>query len=189
MVAEYHFSIGQAARDLVGPDGTPVFTSLQQAIGDRQEILGEPVVIDDLLPAFREYYPCDGDLTSMPSGGATSLLLADKGMLRAAGVPEPPQPWAEVDSVREQTAGCRNAPAYPITWANHGIFQQAPAAQGGLLVDNGYGRSGRHRLPGLGRDARLGGVVAAAARPRPLPVHRQDPRLGRHLPGLRRATS
>ncbi|MEU4579658.1 extracellular solute-binding protein [Nonomuraea sp. NPDC023979] len=144
-VAEYYFYMGQAARDLVGPDGEPVFTSLERAIGGRTEILGEPVVIDDLLPAFREYYSLDGDLTSMPSGGTTSLLFANKGMLRAAGVTELPQTWAEVDEVCERIAGLRgDRPAFPITWSNHGtFFQQALATQGGLLVDNDNGRSGR----------------------------------------------
>ncbi|MGN9846977.1 extracellular solute-binding protein [Nonomuraea sp. H19] len=159
MVAEYHFYMGQAARDLVGPDGAPVFTSLQQAIGGRAEILGEPVVIDDLLPAFREYYCHDGDLTSMPSVGTTNLLLANKGMLRAAGVPELPQTWAEVDAVCEQIAGSRNAPAYPITWSNHGtFFQQALATQGGLLVDNDNGRSGRATTAFLASDEMLAWV-------------------------------
>jgi sn-glycerol 3-phosphate transport system substrate-binding protein len=136
-----------------------VFTSLQRAIGGRTEILGEPVVTDDLLPAFREYYCYDGDLTSMPSSGATSLLFANKGLLRAAGVSELPQTWAEVEAVCEQLAGYRNAPAYPITWSNHGtFFQQALAAQGGLLVDDDNGRSGRATTVHLDSDEMLAWV-------------------------------
>lgn len=159
MVAEIYFYMGQAARDLRNRDGSPVFTSVEKAVGGRTEILGEPVVIDDLLPAFRDYYSLDGDLTSMPSGGTTSLLFANANLLRAAGVSELPQTWAEVEAVCDEIAKLRNGPAHAITWSNHGtFFQQALASQGGLLVDNDNGRSGRATTAYLASDEMLAWV-------------------------------
>ena len=143
-IAEYYFYMIQQARDLRRPDGEPLYTSVQKAIGGRTEILGEPVVIDDIIPALREYYTLDGDLTSMPSVGTTSVLYANTDLLRAAGVTELPQTWSEVEAVCATLAAGPGGPAYPITWANHGtFFQQAVASQGGLLADRDNGRSGR----------------------------------------------
>ena len=143
-VAEYYFYMTQTARDTRNPDGSPRYVSVEKAIGGRTEILGEPVVIDDIVRSMREYYTYGGDLTSMPSMGTTSLLYANKGMLAAAGITELPQTWDEVTAVCEAIAKSPNAPANAITRSNHGtFFQQAIASQGGLLVDNDNGRSGR----------------------------------------------
>ena len=143
-LAEMYFYLGQVARDMVRQDGRPLFTSVQRAIAGRTEILGEPVVVDDLVPAFRDYYTLHGDLLSMPSVGTTSLLYANTDLLEAAGVSQLPQTWDDVVAVCEQIARHRPGPEYPITWSNHGtFFQQAVATQGGLLVDNDNGRSGR----------------------------------------------
>ncbi len=143
-VAEYYFYVIQQAMDTYRPDGTPLFTSLEKAIAGRTEILGEPVVIDDLIPALREYYSLGGELISMPSVGTTSLLYANMDILAEAGVTELPQTWDEVTAVCEAVAAMENGPEYPITWSNHGtFFQQAIASQGGTLVDNDNGRSGK----------------------------------------------
>ncbi|GAA4196958.1 ABC transporter substrate-binding protein [Streptosporangium oxazolinicum] len=143
-LAEYYFYMGQVARDERARDGSPLFTSVEKAIGGRSEILGEPVVIDDVLPVFREYYSLDGDLTSMPSVGTTSLLYANTDLLRAAGVTELPTTWDEVDSVCEAIAALPGGPDHAITWSNHGtFFQQAVAVQGGHLVGQENGRAGR----------------------------------------------
>src|SRR5205814_4333695 len=91
-----------------------------------------------------DYYTLHGDLLSMPSVGTTSLLYANTDLLEAAGVSQLPQTWDDVVAVCEQIARHRPGPEYPITWSNHGtFFQQAVATQGGLLVDNDNGRSGR----------------------------------------------
>lgn len=143
-VAEYYFYMIQQARDSLRPDGQALFTSVQQAIAGRSEILGEPVVIDDILPAFREYFSYQGDLTSMPSVGTTSLLYANLDVLEAAGVTELPQTWAEVEAACAAIAALPDGPSYPITWSNHGtFFQQAIGSQDGLIADQDNGRSGR----------------------------------------------
>jgi sn-glycerol 3-phosphate transport system substrate-binding protein len=147
-VAEYYFYMVQQAYDSVTPAGAPLFTSLERAIDGRTEILGEPVVIDDIVPALRDYYSIDGELYSMPSVGTTSLLYANMDLLRAAGVNELPRTWDEVRAVCETVAAYyadkEDGPEYPITWSNHGtFFQQAIASQGGLISDNNNGRAGR----------------------------------------------
>jgi sn-glycerol 3-phosphate transport system substrate-binding protein len=138
-IAEYYYTATQLARDTLAADGTPLFTSVQKAIGGRTEILGEPVVIDDLIPAVRGYYTFAGDLTSMPVTATTILLYANATLLRRAGISALPRTWQELE------AACRELPeGTGVTWPVHGwLFQQAVAGQGGLLADHDNGRSAR----------------------------------------------
>jgi len=159
-IAEYYFYMAPVARDTLALDGTPQYTSLEQAIGGRTEILGEPVMIDDIIPAMREYYSYQGDLTSLPSIGTTSLLYANTTMLEAAGISRIPQTWDEVQAASEALAGRRRGPSHAITWANHGMFfQQAIASQGGLLCDEDNGRSGRPTAVNLASEQMLDWVT------------------------------
>ncbi|GAA3125631.1 extracellular solute-binding protein [Streptomyces goshikiensis] len=143
-VAEYYFAVTQAARDSRTRDGKPLFTSVQQAIGDRTEILGEPVVIDDLLPAVREHYSLGGDLASMPAVATAMLIYGNETVLKAAGVERLPTTWDEIEAACEAVAALKDGPEYGVTWSNQGLFfQQALAVQGGRLADNDNGRAGR----------------------------------------------
>ena len=143
-LSEFYFTVTQAARDIRGPDGRPQFTSVEQAIAGRTEILGEPVVIDDLIQAVRDYYTYDGDLTSMPSAATTPLIYGNRQLLDAAGVTRMPTTWYELEAACEAVARLPQGPEHSITWANHGLFFQQPlAVQGGLLCDRDNGRSGR----------------------------------------------
>lgn len=159
-IAEYYFYMTQVARDTLAPSGRPQYTSVEKAIDGRSEILGEPVVIDDIVPALRDYYTYDGDLTSMPSIGTTSLIYSNATLLRAAGVSRMPQTWDEVRSACEAVADFPNGPSHGITWSNHGtFFQQALAAQGGFLVNRHNGRSGRATTTDLASDEMLAWVT------------------------------
>ncbi|MFJ3906171.1 extracellular solute-binding protein [Streptomyces sp. NPDC090025] len=143
-VAEYYFAVTQAARDSRRTDGKPLFTSVQRAIAGRTEILGEPVVLDDIVPAVREYYSVDGDLTSMPAVVTAMLIYGNKTILDKAGVAALPTTWAEIEAACEAVAALQDGPSHGVTWANHGLFfQQALAVQGGELADNANGRAGR----------------------------------------------
>lgn len=143
-LSELYFYVGRAALDMKAQDGSPLFRSVSQAVGGRTEIHGEPVVLDDLVPAFREYYTNHGDLTSMPSVGTTSLLYANLDILEKAGVSALPETWHDVETVCDQVASMPAGPGHAITWSNHGTFyQQALASQGGLLTDQHNGRLGR----------------------------------------------
>ena len=143
-VAEYYFYLVHQARDSIKPDGSPLFVPVEEAVAGREEILGEPNILPDLVAAGREYYSLNGVLTSVPSVGTTSLLYANLDMLERAGVTQLPVTWDEVTAACEAIAGGPNPPEKPITWSNHGtFFQQAVASQGGLLVNNDNGRSAR----------------------------------------------
>ncbi|MGW4277513.1 extracellular solute-binding protein [Streptomyces seoulensis] len=143
-VAEYYFAVTQAARDSRTADGRPLFTSVQKAIAGRSEILGEPVVVDDLIPAVREYYSVDGDLPSMPAVVTAMLVYGNKTVLDRAGIASLPTTWDEVEAACEAVAALEGGPSHGVTWSNHGLFfQQALAVQGGELADNANGRAGR----------------------------------------------
>lgn len=143
-IAEYYFTSTQLARDMRGSNGQPMFISVEQAIGGRSEILGEPVVIDDLAPAVHDYYSDGGQLLSVPIVATQGLLYANRNLLDRAGVERLPRTWAEVEDACAAVTRLSGGPAYGIAWPNHGwIFQMEVAAQGGLLCNNDNGRSGR----------------------------------------------
>jgi sn-glycerol 3-phosphate transport system substrate-binding protein len=142
-VAEFFYTATQVARDLLGANGRPLFTSVEKAIGGRGEILGEPVVIDDIVPAARDYYTYGGELTSVPPTASTLVLYGNTTVLDKAGVSWPPRTWDDVELACKAVAELPDGPGHGITWPNHGwTFQQAVAQQGGLLTDQDNGRSG-----------------------------------------------
>ncbi|HEX6358890.1 extracellular solute-binding protein [Actinophytocola sp.] len=143
-LAEYYFTATQVALDTRAANGQPLFTPIQRAIGERTKILGEPVVVDDLVPAVRAYYSRGDELLSMPTNVSTAILFANQDMLTRAGVDRMPRTWRELEAACAAVARLPDGPAHRITWANHGwMFQMEVAAQGGLLGDNDNGRSGR----------------------------------------------
>lgn len=143
-VAEYYFTATQVALDTRAGDGDPLFVPLHRVIGERTKILGEPVVVGDIVPAVRDYYSRGGDLVSMPTMVSTAILFANQDMLRRAGVERVPTTWRELTAACAAVTGLPDGPAHGIAWPNHGwLFQMELAAQGGLLSDNDNGRSGR----------------------------------------------
>jgi sn-glycerol 3-phosphate transport system substrate-binding protein len=121
-----------------------LFTSVSRAIGGRTQILGEPVVLDDVVANARAYYTIDGDLSSVPRNTSTVLLYSNIDALRAAGIDQPPRTWAEVDAACAALAGRHGGRSAGITWPNFGwFFQQSVAQQGALLADHDNGRAGR----------------------------------------------
>lgn len=155
-IAEYYYTSTQQARDAKAKDGSPLYTSVEEAIGGRTEILGEPVVIDGIVAAARDYYSYDGKLFSVPRNTSTALMYANTTLLEAAGISELPRTWAEFETACAAVAGLPDPPAHPSTWAVHGwLFQQAVAQQGGLLADHDNGRSGRAEKVNLASDELL----------------------------------
>lgn len=143
-IAEYHFTVTQAAMDSLDRDGKPLFTFIDRAVAGRSEILGEPVVLDDMLPAARDYFRYAGELTSMPRTASTVVLFANMDILARAGVTEPPRTWREVTAACQAVVELPDGPGHGITWPNcYWFFLQAVAQQGGLIADHDNGRSGR----------------------------------------------
>lgn len=142
-VAEYLYLATREALDAVDANGAPLFCSVEEAVGGRQEILGEPVVLDQILPAMRDYFSYGGQLRCMPWMASTPLLFANTTLLDAAGVSELPRTWQELEAACEALAALDGGPPHGVTWANYGwFFQLAVAQQGGLLADRDNGRSG-----------------------------------------------
>lgn len=143
-VAEYYHTASQLARDTRDRDGRPLFTSVTRAVAGRRSILGEPVVLDDIVPTIRDYYSYRGELVSMPMTATTTLLFSNATLLRAAGLPRPPATWAELEAACDAISALDSGPRHGVTWPLHGwIFQQAVAEQGALLADADNGRTGR----------------------------------------------
>ncbi|MFD6565077.1 extracellular solute-binding protein [Micromonospora profundi] len=143
-IANYYYNVSQVARDMKDRAGRPLFTSVQRAIGGRSQILGERVVVRDLLPQVRAYNTDRGDMVSFPVTSMTSVLYANTNLLKKAGVSRLPQTWQELEGACAKIARVPNGPANCVTWPNHNwFFQQAIAQQGGLLTNNNNGRTGR----------------------------------------------
>jgi sn-glycerol 3-phosphate transport system substrate-binding protein len=132
------------ALDAVDASGNPIFKSVTEAIGGRTEILGEPVVLDDVVDAARNYYTVNGSFYSMPWNTSTTVMFNNMDMLNAAGITEPPATWGEVTAACDAIMGMDDAPKGCITWPNHSWFvEQSLGQQGELLANNDNGRSGR----------------------------------------------
>jgi sn-glycerol 3-phosphate transport system substrate-binding protein len=143
-VVEYHDAATRIALDTLGPDGSPLFTPIGRAIAGRAEILGEPVVLDDMMPAIRDYFGYAGEQMSMPRTASTMVLFANMDLLAKAGVAGPPRTWREVTAACQALAKVPGGPAHGIAWPNfYWPFLQAAAQQGALIADHDNGRSGR----------------------------------------------
>ena len=134
----------QEALDAVDANGDPIFKSVTEAVGGRTEILGEPVVLDDVVSAARNYYTIDGEFYSMPWNTSSGIMFSNKELLDAAGVMDIPATWAEVDAACEKILAIPDGPKGCITWPNHSWFvEQTLGQEGALLTNNDNGRSGR----------------------------------------------
>ncbi len=132
------------ALDAVGNDGNPIFKSVTDAIAGRTEVLGEPVVLDSVIDAARNYYTVDGSFYSMPWNTSTTVMFNNMDILNAAGITEPPATWGEVTTACEAIMALDDAPNGCITWPNHSWFvEQSLGQQGELLANNDNGRSDR----------------------------------------------
>jgi sn-glycerol 3-phosphate transport system substrate-binding protein len=159
-VAEYLYTSTQLARDTLGRDGTPLYTPIGRAIGNRTEIAGEPVLIDDIVPAARDYFTHDGEQLSMPPTASTVLLYANMDLLTAAGITEMPRTWREVEAACRAVTKVPGGPAHGIAWPNHmWFFLQSVAQQGGFVVDQDNGRAGRAEKIDLGSAEMLAWVT------------------------------
>ncbi|MFF0572681.1 extracellular solute-binding protein [Streptosporangium saharense] len=142
-LGQYYSTSSGVAFDMVKNDGSPLYTSVADAIGGRTEILGEPVVDHDVLSHARHYFTAPDGRTGLSPLSSTTLLYANMTLLEAAGITEVPRTWAGIDAACRAVAKLPNPPAHAITWCNHGwMFMQAVAAQGGHLVNRDNGRAG-----------------------------------------------
>ncbi|GLZ80687.1 ABC transporter substrate-binding protein [Actinorhabdospora filicis] len=143
-IVQYFEAATQDARDAVDKDGQPLFVSVEKAINGRADVLGEPVVLNDVVDAARNYYTVNGEFTSMPWNTSTTLFYANKNLATKAKVDKVPQTWAEIKEACGKIMKLADHPKHCVSWPNHGWFpEQAVAEQGGLIADNDNGRSAR----------------------------------------------
>jgi len=143
-IAEYYSITTQSALDTRAADGAPMFTPLERAIAGRDKILGEPVVVDDLIPSLRAHYSVGGELVSMPSFVSTNILYGNQEMLDRAGIERMPATWQELTEACAAIAALPDGPAHCVSWPNYGwLFHMEIAGRGGLIGNHGNGRLGR----------------------------------------------
>ncbi|MEL6983990.1 MAG: extracellular solute-binding protein, partial [Actinomycetota bacterium] len=146
----------QEALDAVDANGDPIFKSVTEAIDGRTEILGEPVVLDDVVSAATNYYTIDGQLYSMPWNTSSTTMFSNMEILTAAGIDEPPATWSEVEAACEAISQLPDGPDNCITWPNHGwFFEQSLGQAGADLANNDNGRSARATEVFLNSDAAI----------------------------------
>jgi sn-glycerol 3-phosphate transport system substrate-binding protein len=134
------------------------FKPVSQIVDGRDEVLGQPVNFDDIIPVVSSYYTVGGDWSSVAWNTSTPILYANMTILGEAGIDTLPATWQELEVLCEQlqpmvdagtVAGC-------ITWPNHGwFFEQWLAQQNTELVNNGNGREDRPTEVDLTSDAAL----------------------------------
>lgn len=147
----------QEALDAVDADGDPIFASVTEALDGRTEVLGEPVVLDDVVSAAANYYTIEGELYSMPWNTSSTTMFSNMTILEAAGISEPPATWAEVEAACDAIMALPDAPSEGcITWPNHGwFFEQSLGQAGADLANNDNGRSDRATEVFLNSDAAI----------------------------------
>jgi sn-glycerol 3-phosphate transport system substrate-binding protein len=143
-IADYYYNATQNARDAKDKYGKPLFTSVQKAIGNRTSILGEPVVLNDIIAPAKSYYTNHGDLTSMPATVNTTMMYANQTLLAKAGITTLPTTWAQLEHDCTVLRALPDGPTNCITWPDHSwFFQQAVTEQGGFLSSGQNGRLSR----------------------------------------------
>lgn len=121
-----------------------LFKPIADVLGDRTEVNGLAVNLDDIIGPVRAYYTLDGKFTSMPWNTSSAIMFSNMNILTAAGVEAPPATWDEMEAACEKIMALESAPEYCFTWPNYGwFFEQWLAQQDALYVNNDNGRSDR----------------------------------------------
>lgn len=137
-IVQYFEVATQDARD------SGYFKSIAEALGDRTEVNGVPVDLDDFVAPVSAYYTLDGQFTSMPWNTSSAIWFSNMTILNEAGVDTPPATWDEVEATCEAVMALDNAPEYCWTFPNHGwFFEQWLAQQNAEFANNGNGREAR----------------------------------------------
>jgi sn-glycerol 3-phosphate transport system substrate-binding protein len=154
-VVQYFEAATTEAADAVSATGEPLFTSVEAAIDGRDEILGVPIVIDDVVEAARNYYTLEDEMRSMAWNTSSAIMFNNMTMLQEYEV-DIPETWDDVREACETIMSAGDPPDDCITWPNHSWFtEQTIAQQGELLGDNDNGRSDRATEVFLETDAMI----------------------------------
>jgi sn-glycerol 3-phosphate transport system substrate-binding protein len=159
-VVQYFEAATTEAQDAVTGAGEPLFKNMEETLAGRDEVLGIPVVIDDIVDAARNYYTLDGQLTSMPWNTSSAIMFTNQDILDAAGIEEIPTTWQELEAACDVLMASDAAPSDCVTWPNHAWFtEQTIAQQGEVLANNDNGRSDRASEVNIDSDAMIDWVT------------------------------
>jgi sn-glycerol 3-phosphate transport system substrate-binding protein len=137
-VAQYFEVASQTARD------SGNFKSIADALGDRTEVNGMPVNLDDFIDVAANYYTLDGKFNSLPWNTSTAILYVNQDIMKAAGVDAIPATWQDVEAACAKIMAMPSPPQGCINWPNHGwLFEQWMAQQNAPYANNDNGRTAR----------------------------------------------
>lgn len=147
-IVQYFEVATQDARD------SGYFKPIAEALGDRTEVNGIQVNMDDFIQPVTAYYTLDGAFTSMPWNTSSAIMFSNMNILGEAGVDAPPATWDEIEAACDAVMALETAPEYCFTFPNHAwFFEQWVAQQGGTLANNDNGRADRATEVTLNTDA------------------------------------
>lgn len=122
------------------------FVLFEDVLGDREEVLGIPANLDDIISGFNPYYTLDGVLASFAWNSSTPIAYHNMDLWREAGLEEPPVTWQELRAACEglrpmiESGELEACASWPFTgW----FVEQWMAQQNQTWVNNGNGREGR----------------------------------------------
>lgn len=122
------------------------FKAASEIIAGRDEVLGQAVDFEDIIPVVSSYYTIGGDWSSVAWNTSTPILYANMNILGEAGIMDLPETWQGVEEACAQLQPLVDAGTINgcIVWPNHGWFyEQWLAQQNTELVNNGNGRDAR----------------------------------------------
>ncbi|MEM9951325.1 MAG: extracellular solute-binding protein [Chloroflexota bacterium] len=115
-------------------------------VGDREEVLGQPVNFDDIIPVIANYYTVEGRWAGVAWNTSTPIMYYNMDLLGEVGITEAPETWGDVLAACEALqplvdAGELSACA---SWPFSAWFiEQWTAQHGEFMVNNGNGRDER----------------------------------------------
>lgn len=131
------------------------FKFADDIIDGREEILGQQVNFDDIIPVVTSYYTIDGTWASVAWNTSTSISYANMDLLREVGFDEVPSTWGELKAICEalqpkvdagELTGCASWPF------DNWFTEQWLAQMDQYLVNNENGRAARATEVLLGTD-------------------------------------
>jgi sn-glycerol 3-phosphate transport system substrate-binding protein len=132
------------------------FSYAEEIIDGREEVYGQTVDFDDIIPVIADYYTVDGVWAGVAWNTSTPIMYYNVDVLAQAGIEELPTTWADILAACEALQplvddGTISACA---SWPFSGWFiEQWLAQQNEYMVNNENGRAGRATEFNLDTDA------------------------------------
>ncbi len=132
------------------------FAYAEDIIDGREEVLGQRVDFDDIIPVIADYYTVDGVWAGVAWNTSTPIMYYNVDLLAQAGIEELPRTWADILAACEALqplvddgtiSACASWPF--VSW----FIEQWVAQQNEYMVNNENGRAGRATESTLDTDA------------------------------------